>query len=117
MEEGPAIERLQSSAVQPLNLRGSGVRDGCMMEFVMMKSAYQVTPYFVKTALPRKKGGGVILFDKSNLLPIKSSTKSHARIAIRLTLDKQAAFSEQRSTNIEALSGGTIQTPAPHYIA
>ncbi len=40
-----------------------------MMEFVMMKSAYQVTPYFVKTALPRKKGRGVILYVKSNLLP------------------------------------------------
>ncbi len=40
-----------------------------MMEFVMMKSAYQVTPHFVKTALPRKKGVDVILYVKSNLLP------------------------------------------------
>ncbi len=39
------------------------------MEFVMMKSAHQVTPYFAKTALPRKKGEGVILCVKSNLLP------------------------------------------------
>ncbi len=40
-----------------------------MIEFVMMKSAYQVTPFFVKTVLPRKKGGEVILYVKSNLLP------------------------------------------------
>ncbi len=40
-----------------------------MTEFVMMKSAYRVTPYFIKTALPRKKGEGVILNVKSNLLP------------------------------------------------
>ncbi len=39
------------------------------MEFVMLKSAYQVTHYFVKTARPRKKGRGVILYVKSNLLP------------------------------------------------
>ncbi len=39
------------------------------MEFVMMKFAYQVTPYFVKIALPIKKGGGVILYVTSNLLP------------------------------------------------
>ncbi len=38
-----------------------------MMEFVIMKSAYQVTPYFVKTAVP-KKGGDVILNVKPNLL-------------------------------------------------
>ncbi len=39
-----------------------------MMEFVMMKSAYQVTPYLVKTALPKKRGV-VILYVISNLLP------------------------------------------------
>ncbi len=39
-----------------------------MMEFVMMKFAYQVTPYFVKIVLPIKKGG-VILYVTSNLLP------------------------------------------------
>ncbi len=47
----------------------------------------------------------------------KSSTKSHARVVIRLTLDKQAAFSEQGSKHIEALSGDTIQTRVLHYIA
>ncbi len=47
----------------------------------------------------------------------KSSAKSHARVATRLTLDKQAAFSEQGSKNTEALSGGTIQTRVFHYIA
>ncbi len=40
-----------------------------MMEFVMMTSAYQGTSFFVMTALPIKKGGGVIFYVKSNLLP------------------------------------------------
>ncbi len=37
-----------------------------MMEPVMMKSAYRITPYFVKTALPRKKEGAL----SSTLNPI-----------------------------------------------
>ncbi len=40
-----------------------------MMDFVMMKSAYQVTSLFVETALPIKKGGDVILYVISNVLP------------------------------------------------
>ncbi len=39
------------------------------------------------------------------------------REVTRLTLDKQAAFSEQGSNNTEALSGGTKQIRVSHYIA
>ncbi len=50
-------------------------------------------------------------------LVARSSTKSHARVAIKLTLDKQATFSEQGSKNTAALSDDTIQTLVSHYIA
>ncbi len=39
-----------------------------MMEFVMMKSPYQVASVFVKTALSIEKEGAVILYVKYHLL-------------------------------------------------
>ncbi len=77
------------------------------MEFVMMISAYQDTPYFVMTALPRKNEGRVILYVKSNLLPkrVLLSTTIPSSLYVSLMVCELLFNAEPSTTALVYLSG------------